>query len=199
MVMKAEDYKKKLVVIGHSYIEGTGSSNKGLTSIVPVLGEILGVESINQGIGRTDVDVSVPANAKNSGLERVQPDIIQLMPDYVLSVYGYNALRRTPEQYQEDYAMFLKTIRDAMPDIPVFASGIISVRSLSEEGAAPYNEAIKKACVSVPNCTFIDLSGKWNKDNYNKYLSHDGVHPNDEGYQFLAEEYAKVMSAVIKK
>lgn len=196
-VRKPEDNKKKLVVIGHSYVEGTGSSNQGLTSFVPVLGEILGVDSINQGIGRTDVDVS--SSAKNSGLDRVQPDIIQLKPDYVLSVYGYNARRMTPEQYQVDYTKFLKQIRDALPDTPVFASGMISVLALSEESAAPYNEAIKKACASVPNCTFIDLSGKWNKDNYSKYVSTDGIHPNDAGYRFLAEEYAKVMSAVIKK
>jgi len=156
---------------------------------------LIGVESINQGIGKTDVGVSVPVSANNSGIGRIQTDIIQLKPDYVLSVYGYNARRDTPEQFQADYTTFLATIRDALPDTPVFASGIISVQALSDLGAAPYNEAIKKACVSVPNCTFIDLSGKWNKDNYSKYVFGDGVHPNDEGYRFLAEEYAKAISA----
>ncbi|MFD2170059.1 SGNH/GDSL hydrolase family protein [Tumebacillus lipolyticus] len=198
-VRQPEHNQKKLVVIGHSYIDGTGSSNRGLTSITPVLGDILGVESINQGIGRTDVDVPVPASAKNSGLDRVQTDIIQLKPDYVLSVYGFNARGMIPEQFQADYVTFLKTIQDALPATSVFASGMISVPSLSEESELTYNTAIKNACASVSNCTFIDLAGKWNEGNYSQYLSNDGVHPNDKGYRFLAEEYANVMSGVIKK
>ncbi|ARU60370.1 hypothetical protein CBW65_04295 [Tumebacillus avium] len=198
-VRQPEQNKKKLAVIGHSYIDGTGSSNRGLTSLAPVLGDLLGVESINQGIGRTDVDVSVPPSAKNSGLDRVQTDIIQLKPDYVLSVYGFNARGMTPEQFQNDYVTFLKTIQDALPSTPVFASGLISVPALSAESEATFNAAIKHACTSVSTCTFIDLSGKWNQNNYSQYLSSDGVHPNDAGYRFLAEEYANVMSGMIKQ
>ncbi|TCZ79265.1 SGNH/GDSL hydrolase family protein [Paenibacillus albiflavus] len=199
-VRKPEDNRKKLVVMGHSYIDGTGSSNYGLTSLVPVLGDILGVESVNQGIGRTDVDVSVPASVNNSGLDRVEADVIQLNPDYVLSVYGYNAAGRIePEQYQADYAKYLRTIRDALPDTSLFASGMIAVYTRSDESNAPFNQAIKNACSSVSNCTFIDLSGQWNKDNFPTYVSGDGVHPNDAGYRFLAEEYAKAISSVSKK
>ncbi|MET0785645.1 MAG: hypothetical protein ABWY25_02940 [Paenisporosarcina sp.] len=41
------------------------------------------------------------------------------------------------------------------------------------------------------------MSNKWNDTNYTKYISVDGVHPNDEGHEFLAEEYTKVMKNVI--
>lgn len=200
-VRKPEDNKKKLVVIGHSYAEGCCLNDKGLKSFAAILGDILGVESINAGIGRTDIDVG----GGNSALNRVQSDVIDFKPDYVLSVYGLNAMRNintgasTHEQYEADYAKFIKTITDSLPQTHVFASGIASVPGWTEEKLAPFNQDIKNACSSVPNCTFIDLSGKWNDDNFDKYLSRDGIHPSEEGHQFLAEEYAKIISTVMKE
>jgi lysophospholipase L1-like esterase len=196
-VRKPADNKKKLIVIGHSYAEGFGSSNKALKSFAGLLGDKLNVESINQGIGRTDLNVSFPPSRKNSGLERVQTDVIDLSPDFVLITYGYNASTRELDQYQSNYSMFLNTIQQALPETKVFASGIISVSHYSEEYLAPKNQAIKIACESVPNCTYIDLANKWNETNYTKYISTDGVHPNDEGHAFLAEEYAEVMKTSI--
>jgi hypothetical protein len=86
---KPEYNKKKLVVIGHSYVEGSCASNIALKSFSALVGDILGVESINQGIGKTDINVA-SGTTKSSGLDRVQTDVINLKPDYVLSVYGYN-------------------------------------------------------------------------------------------------------------
>jgi lysophospholipase L1-like esterase len=198
-VKKPAEEKEKLVVIGHSYVEGFGSSNKGLKSFTGLLGDLLGVESINQGIGRTDMNVSYPNSKKNSGLDRVQPDVIDLNPDYVLSVYGYNSSGREVEQFQKDYTNFLKAITESLPETKIFASGVISTPYYSDEDLVPKNEAIKNACATVPACTFIDLSNKWNESNYLKYMSGDKRHPNDEGHKFLAEEYAKIISPVLKK
>ncbi|MFX3673939.1 MAG: SGNH/GDSL hydrolase family protein [Paenisporosarcina sp.] len=196
-VRKPADPKKKLVVIGHSYTEGYGSSNKALKSFAGLIGDKLNVESINQGIGRTDLNVSYPASRKNSGLERVKTDVIDLKPEFVLMAYGYNAMTIEIDQYQSNYLTFLNTIHEALPETKVFASGIISVAHYSDEYLQPRNQAIKKACESTPNCTYIDLENKWNDTNYTKYISPDGVHPNDEGHAFLAEEYAKVIKTAI--
>jgi lysophospholipase L1-like esterase len=199
---KPEYNKKKLVVIGHSYVEGCCASNIALKSFSALVGDILGVESINQGIGRTDVNVAT-GTTKNSGLDRVQTDVINLKPDYVLSVYGYNVIGiggdMTHKKYQDDYTKFIKMINDALPQTQVFASGIASVAGRSEESLKPYNDDIKNACANALNCTFIDLAGKFNESNYDKYIANDGIHPSDEGHKFLAEEYAKVISSVIKK
>ncbi|WNB90953.1 SGNH/GDSL hydrolase family protein [Bacillus sp. NEB1478] len=194
-VRKPADHKKKLVVMGHSYAEGYGSDNIALKSFTGMLSEKLGVESINQAVSKTDLNVSVPASRKNSGLDRLQKDVIDLKPDYVLLVYGYNASSRDLEQYQIDYTTFLTTLQKSLPDTKVFASGIPSVSHYSEEDLAPKNTAIKKACESVSNCTYIDMANKWNETNYTKYISSDGVHPSEEGHAFLAEEYAKAIRA----
>jgi lysophospholipase L1-like esterase len=202
-VRKPDYNKRKMVVIGHSYVEGCCASNIALKSFSALVGDILGVESINQGIGRTDINVA-NGTTKDSGLDRVQTDVINLKPDYVLSVYGYNVIGRisgdmTHKKYQDDYTKFIKMINDALPQTQVFASGISSVAGRSEESLKPYNDDIKNACANALNCTFIDLMGKFNESNYDKYIAPDGIHPSDEGHKFLAEEYAKVISSVMKK
>jgi hypothetical protein len=58
---------------------------------------------------------------------------------------------------------------------------------------------LRTACANALNCTFIDLAGKFNEINYDKYIAGDGIHPSDEWHKFLAEEYAKFISSVIKK
>ncbi|KIL35635.1 hypothetical protein SD71_12075 [Cohnella kolymensis] len=201
-VRKPEEQKKKIVVIGHSYAEGCCLNNKGFFSFSSIVGDKLDMESINVGIGRTDINVG----GKSSGLSRVGSDVISYKPDYVLSVYGFNAIRdinrgdSSHNQYQADYVTFLKSITDALPLTHVFASGIISIRGMSDEMLAPYNQDIKNACSLVTNCTFVDLSGKWNDDNYAKYLSDtDGIHPSEEGYRFLGEEYSRAVLSVVKK
>lgn len=199
-VRTPEDQRKRLVVVGHSYAEGCCIKDKGIKSFAPLLGNMLGVESINEGVGRTDVNVG----GNRSALGLVQK-VIDWKPDYVLAVYGYNA--RSPigrgtithEDYQADYTEFIKRITDALPQTHVFVSGIPSLRGLSEKSLDPFNQDIKTACSNVQNCTYIDLKGKWNDSNYDKYVSNDGVHPSEEGFQFLAEEYAKVISTVMKK
>jgi lysophospholipase L1-like esterase len=175
-VRKPEYNKKKLVVIGHSYAEGCCASN-----------------------------IATNGTSKDSGLDRAQTDVINLKPDYVLSVYGYNVIGRisgdmTHQKYQDDYTKFIKMINDALPHTQIFASGISSVAGRTEESLKPYNDDIKNACANALNCMFIDLEGKINESNYNnKYIANDGIHPNDEGHKFLADEYAKVISSVIKK
>ncbi|CEG28994.1 SGNH/GDSL hydrolase family protein [Bacillus sp. B-jedd] len=202
---KPKEKRKRLVVIGHSHADGTGTPNMGMEAMATVIGDIMGVESINQGIGRTDIDISSPPSDKNSALGRVKPDVIDLKPDYVLAIYGFNSIspinrgEMTHGQYQEKYAEFIKTIHDALPDTKVFASSIMATPSYSDEELKPYNEDIKMACSKVPNCMYIDMAGKLNEGNFDKYMAPDRLHPSTEGQRYLAEVYAKAMKSAIDK
>jgi hypothetical protein len=51
---------------------------------------------------------------------------------------------------------FLTAIQKVLPDTKVFASGIISTSHYPEKDFEPRNTAIKIACASVANCTYID-------------------------------------------
>lgn len=197
--------KKKLVVIGHSYAEGSNSTDIGSKSFVALLGDKLGVESVNQAIGGTDVNKSYPEGKKNSGLDRVKIDVIDEKPDYILVVYGLNVTSdikykgtMTHQQYREDFKKFLQTIRNDLPNVAIFVSGIISIPGWSDQALSPFNKDIQVAVSQVSNTKFIDLSGLWNSSNYSKYLSSDKVHPNDEGHKFLAEKYAEAIKPYLK-
>lgn len=194
----ASKYKKKLVVIGHSYAEGGNASDMGLKSFTALLGEQLGVEAINQGVAGTDVNVNSDKDKLNSGFNRLKKDVIDEAPDYVLVTYGLNVIPSDTKKVQADFTSFLSSIRKELPATTIFVSGILSIPSLSDKQLQPYNSSIQNAVKAVNNVVFIDMAGQWNEGNYAKYLSDDKVLPNDEGHQYLADKYAAIIRPYLK-
>lgn len=194
----APKYAKKLVVIGHSYAEGGNASDWGLKSFPSLLGDLLGVETINQGVAGTDVSINSAKDSLNSGLNRLKKDVIDEKPDYVLVTYGLNTIPSDTKKVQADFTALLTSLRKELPAVPIFVSGIISIPGLSDKQLQPYNSSIQNAAKTIGNGIFIDMAGSWNDSNYAKYLSSDKVLPNDDGHQYLADKYAAMIKPYIK-
>lgn len=196
----------RLVVLGNGYAAGVGASAPGTTGCAALIGERLKVEAVAQGWDGTDVDmrrVEQGIPAQDSGLDRVASDLIALAPTAVLLIYGLDAAVASTVptwQYAYDYATLLRTIRTALPTVPVFCSGIPSCTGgISERFLQPWNDAVRSATITVDGCLFIDASGWWGPANYYGgggpvYIARDNLHPNDAGHAFLANKYAAAMA-----
>lgn len=205
-VSNADKSTRRLIVLGNGYAEGVGASAPGVTSVAALIGERLKVESINQGWDGTDVDVRRGQQGnpvRNSGLDRVATDAVALAPDAILLIYGLDAALGSTAptwQYAYDYATLLRTVRTALPGVPIFCSGIPSCNTgISEPFLRPWNDAIRDATITVDNCPYIDAAGWWGMANYYGgsgpvYVASDRLYPNDDGHGFLADKYAIAMA-----
>lgn len=189
---------KKLVVLGHSYVEGGNATDWGAKSFTALLGGLLGVETVNQGVAGTDVAVNSGKDALDSGLNRYRADVVAEKPDYVLLVYGLNAIPSDPRKMQADYTSLLTALRKELPSVPIFVSGIVSTPSYSDKQLQPYNASIQNAVKATSQAVFIDLAGAWTTVNYAQYVSSDQVLPTDAGHQFLADKYAAAIKPYLK-
>lgn len=189
--------QKKMVVIGDAFVQGLLDKNPGMNTYTAQLNDKLGLEVINQGIMDTDVNVSYEKIGHSSGLDRLSLDVVYEKPDYVLVNYGQVAVQSiikgdmTKEKYFEDYKNFIQQMRDALPNVKIFCSGVISMPAYDDIKLKSYNDGIKAAIAGITDTHFIDMSGCWNEKNYKLYLSDDMVNPNDGGHKFLADKYTE--------
>jgi lysophospholipase L1-like esterase len=198
--------RRRLVVLGNGYAQGVGATAPGVRGCAAQIGELLNVEAVNQGWDGTDVDVRRAEQGnpvQNSGLDRAATDVIALAPSAVLLIYGLDAAVAStipPWQYAYDYATLLRTIRTALPGVPIFCSGIPSCSTgISELFLRPWNDAVRSATITVDNCSFIDAAGWWGPANYfggigPVSVAGDNLHPNDAGYAFLADRYVAALA-----
>ncbi|MCT2534622.1 hypothetical protein NC661_05420 [Aquibacillus koreensis] len=193
-VQKPEAASEKVVVIGHNY----GHINPSSKHFVSLLGSELDMEVVNQGIAGTDLNISNPEDQENSGLNRVEDDVIAEDPTAILVVYGQHALPGLTEEtitytdYYMDLIEFLIKIRNELPDVPVFISGAIATPVADDNALNRLNTNLNYARAEVSGTAFIDLAGLWNSNNFNTYVNGEAL--TEQGHVFLAEKYAEAIS-----
>ncbi|MRH41144.1 hypothetical protein GH741_00460 [Aquibacillus halophilus] len=195
-VRQPETNEEKLVVIGHNYVQAETNEEFHFTNLIE---NELGIETVNQGISGTDLNVNYPEDQENSGINRVEDDVIAEDPTGVLVVYGANALGYSDDgtmnysAFYQDFVLFLQEIKNGLPDVPVYVSGLISTPNLNNQIVQRLNQNILAASWEIDNSTFIDLSGYWDSSNYTNYYTNDYSSLTVEGHQFLADQYTEAM------
>ncbi|MDL4838943.1 SGNH/GDSL hydrolase family protein [Aquibacillus rhizosphaerae] len=188
---ETEASDEKLVVIGHNYGASTNS-------FVTLLEEKLNITAINQGVAGTDVNVNQPENAGNSGLARLQEDVVEENPTQIFVVYGQNAMPALTDgtmsysTYFDDLYQFLNEINTELPDVPIYVSGAIATPSYNDNALFRLNANIKAVTDQIEMANYIDVTGQWDQSNFAQYISNEGQ-LTEEGSEFLAERYAEEM------
>jgi acyl-CoA thioesterase I len=174
------DHTKTVLVFGDSLVYGHGATSGN--DFVSVLSRKLQTSIVNAG---------VPGDTTSSALKRLQSDVIDQKPNVVLVLLGGNdALQKISSEQTFDN---LKTIVTSLQ-----ANGS-EVVLLGVQGALfndPYKnkfeELVKETKVEyVPNV----LSGIFGRAD----LMSDPIHPNDKGYQKIADKIEPVLLGVLQK
>ncbi len=165
------DKNLKIVAFGDSLVQGVGSSQGN--DFVSLLSKKIGLNIINAGIS---------GNTTQNGLARLEKDVIEQKPDVVIVLLGGNdAIRQIPES--QTFGNLEKII------LQIKNSGakvlLLGVRGGVAFMGKNYNSEFKKLAkktnvVLVPDV----LDGLFG----NKDLMSDGIHPNDKGYEKIAEK-----------
>ncbi|MCL4706715.1 Ig-like domain-containing protein [bacterium] len=193
----------KIMPLGNSITEGTGSSNNAgfryylynLLSNANVPFDFVG--SLQDGTGFADTD-----HEGHSGFRAEQLDVTTYLntydPDYVLLEVGTNdiSLNETATQVRDDIAAILDAIHAQDPAIKTFLSTVVPRKDSAARQTTTENlNALLATLVTAKaaagqNVVLVDNAGRIMADaNWETNLMADNLHPNDAGYELMAVEF----------
>lgn len=170
-------FDKKLLVFGDSITQGYDAL-RSYNRYASILADKLQAEELNKGIGG---EVFFPDLAKTKD---------DFAPDYITVAYGTNDFSTcTYEDFTVRCKGFFEELSRNYPNSKIFAitpiwrKDYMGDRTFGE--FFKVEEYIKTVCENFPNVTVISGFDLVPKDE--KYYSDLRLHPNDEGFEFYAE------------
>lgn len=167
----------KIVAFGDSLVEGVGSERGG--GFIALLSERVGVPIENQGVS---------GDTTAAGLARLD-DVLDLDPDIVLILLGGNDfLKRIPRRETEtNLSAIITTLQEGGAIVVllgvqggVFSDGYDEMfEELSESHRAALVPNVLDGIIGTPD------------------LMHDAIHPNDRGYQIIADRIAPILEILL--
>lgn len=163
----------RIVVFGDSLVEGYGATSKG--GFVTLLSERMSLPIANYG---RSGDTTTQAKARLNAVVAAKPDIALVL------LGGNDALRRIPETETEE------NFRTIITELQKSGSRVILLGVLGGFPRDPYAPMFERL-VGDYDITYIPnvLSGVIGRSN----LMHDGVHPNQDGYQKIADRILPIL------
>ena len=177
---------KQVLMFGDSILQGMNARFSSLC--LPVL--------LSQ---HWNCDILPQAMGGGSFGEHVIDENLPYTPDVIVIMFGCNdwyTFAKTNEEITENARAFAEKLDALYPDIPrYFISPIWSAtwQKSRREGMCPYGEVhdyIQKGIASMKNTTLLrgfDLC-----PHHSSFLA-DGVHPNELGFQYYANQIAKAI------
>jgi lysophospholipase L1-like esterase len=159
-----------ILAFGDSLTYGTGASQDA--DYPNILSEMSGHEVINAGI---------PGEITRNGLKRLPALLDQLQPELLILIHGGNdLLRKIP--HQQTLSNLEQMIDEAQQrNINVVMLGVPKPSLLLFDSAGIYQKIAEQQQIPIDLETMPDILSS------NEFKS-DTVHPNDQGYQIMAEK-----------
>jgi lysophospholipase L1-like esterase len=182
--------KEKIYCLGDSITQGFDSGNPSLCYVARIA-EMLNLDALNQGVGRFQYDPAIL-----NGLEKLSD------PKFITIAYGTNDWAYNPEieSIQLNISNFYKKINSLFPKIPIF---VITPfwRSDMEQvmKSGKYTDVvqlIENESNKYSNLVLID--GLKISPHEKTFYSDGRLHPNIDGFAYIAERLAPILTSALK-
>lgn len=165
-----------VVAFGDSLIFGTGSSGGGF------------VRLLEQRIGRPIVNLGVPGDTTADGLARLD-EVLSMRPAIVIVLLGGNDyLRQVPQE--QTFSNLGRIIERLQAEGAVVLLAGVRGGLLRDTFAARFEELAKLHGTAYVHDVLDDTLG------VKGYMA-DQVHPNDRGYEVIADRVYPVLAAML--
>ncbi|WP_426120428.1 SGNH/GDSL hydrolase family protein [Kocuria sp. LHG3120] len=165
--------------LGDSFTAGTGagSQSKRWTTLVAAS---QGWRELNYGSGGTNYGTDGPTSTAQSYAERLT-SLTMSAPDIVIVSSAGNSMN---QEQQEGITTTFESLREKLPDAQILATSPYTRSGVFPEHLEEFGEQIEEAVESV-NGRYLDIDHPLG--DRPGVMSDDGVHPNAEGYQLIAD------------
>ncbi len=166
----------KVVAFGDSITNGYGVDKD--KTYPAQLSELLGVEVINAGIN---------GEMSSAGLKRLPSIVEKYSPDILIICHGGNDILRKQNllKAKENIAQMIKLAKSK--NIHVILVGVPAVEVLNLSTAQFYKELSSEYDVALEDSALESILN-------DSTLKTDQVHPNEKGYELLANKIAQILS-----
>jgi len=174
--------QQSVVFYGTSITQGGCASRPGICA-TSIVGRELGVNVINLGF---------------SGNGHMEPEIAELLCDLNPAAFVLDPLwNMTPEMVSERFEPFIKKLREARPDTPIFLVEDSSIKNRpTTNGKILRKIYAELAAAGDRNLYFIPNTGMLGEDGE---ATVDGCHLTDLGMVRQAEVFIKHLRSVLQK
>lgn len=171
---------KSVIAFGDSLVEGIGATPGH--DFVSVLSERLGVSIINAGLR---------GDTTSSALSRLNQDVLARNPRVVIVLLGGNDfLRRIPKaETFENLETIVARIRQSGSSVVLVG---VSVGFFAGKYGAEYEDLARRMSTGLVPDILDDIIGHAD-------LMYDGIHPNDRGYQMMADRLEPVLRDLVQE
>lgn len=173
------DDRTTVAFLGDSFTAGTGASSKSnrWTSRVS---KSKGWRELNYGVGGTNFGSKGPSASALPYVERLT-DLIMSNPDIVVVSSAGNSLDK---DQTEEIAETFETLRAELPDTQIIATSPYTRAGTYPEHLETFGDDVRDGVESVGG-TYVDIGHPL--ESRPEGMAKDGVHPNDKGYELIAE------------
>lgn len=177
---------KEVAFLGDSFTVGTGASSKADRWTTLVSRKNHWVE-LNYGFGGTNYGTAGTLSGGKPYYDRLT-DLIISRPDVVIVSSAGNTLNYDQE---EGIERTFEDLRDALPDSRIIATSPYHRSGPLPDSVVQFGDNVKNGVESVDG-EYVNI-GHPLEDHPNA-MAPDGVHPNDLGYQIIAEAVSKELN-----
>jgi acyl-CoA thioesterase-1 len=144
------------------------------------------------------INRGIPGDTAQGGSHRVEGDVIRRKPDCTLVQYALNDafVGYTPEQFKANIEMIVTSIREQCESEIVLVSSVC-LGSEKENAFIDRFYTQLEALARDYHLSFARVHEYWKKKvsegvDFESLVQFDNVHPNTEGYRFMAEAVMEI-------
>lgn len=153
------------------------------------------------------VNNGVEGEVAQEGFDEVEDKVIKYTPDIVFIGYGTNDCTKTDGEYYNDLYNFESNIEDIAEAIRSQTNASIvfnlappvieeqcndDVVKIYNRDIEAYNNVVKRISGSMMLSYIDHYNIMKDREDLNKMIDADGIHPNDEGHRFIFENIISI-------
>jgi lysophospholipase L1-like esterase len=200
------DREKQKKKDNYSYLNKTVCKKGQVVLVGDSITELFNMELLDGYREKTNTIIynrGISGDTSNRLLERFNDNVLKIEPRLIILLIGINDLSRfaTPQYINDNVVKMLNMIKEQPYEIKVVLQAVYPInatisphlKKIKSQSIFELNSLLKNTA-NTYSAEFIDLTNQLSDDKglFNKSFTYDGLHPNAQGFEVVANNLLKL-------